>query len=321
MKIYILILICLMAFAGVGFCQVDTMRLLEVGSVTAPGTITNWYFEDLNGDSIKEIILTTANSVNIYSGQSFAPIWSQEGFTNPQDLNFADINNDGMIDFSVKDTSHIYLIDPHHSTTIWTSPMLDSTYRCYTIGDRNGDGFNDIIIVRKEIFIRNQNMGNKDSVWIDIFDGPLWLYASGDTILVSCYHFQDVMSVSGSIETPSAITIANLSNLAGNVIRIILFSTISESWSAHGATSGTTDGNIRIIGVNGNYEMLISGVGQMSSNFINNIDGLNRLYSVGYYNHWVHYQVFSIRNTIFSVNQLSADTQVVDLPPINRTRS
>ncbi|NLI16724.1 MAG: hypothetical protein GX409_10620, partial [candidate division Zixibacteria bacterium] len=67
MKIYIFTLIGLLAISGLAFAQVDTMRLLEVGSVTAPGTITNWYFEDLNGDSIKEIILTTANSVNIYS--------------------------------------------------------------------------------------------------------------------------------------------------------------------------------------------------------------------------------------------------------------
>jgi hypothetical protein len=167
-----------MAFAGVGFCQVDTMRLLEVGSVTAPGPITNWYFEDLNGDSIKEIILTTANSVNIYSGQSFAPIWSQEGFTNPQDLNFADINNDGLIDFSVKDTSHIYLIDPHHSTTIWTSPMLESTYKCYTIGDRNNDGYFDLFMAKQY-----SNIYYTDTIFITIFNGPQ--YSNYDTYVFS----------------------------------------------------------------------------------------------------------------------------------------
>jgi hypothetical protein len=174
MKTYIVALISILVSAGVAFCQVDTMRLIEVGSITAPGNITNWYFEDLNADSIKEIILTTPNSVNIYNGQTYAPIWSQAGFTSPKDLNFADINNDGLVDFSVKDTSHIYLIDPHHSTTIWTSPALDSLYRCYEIGDRNDDGWEDMALVTKTPFIYTSAVPDTDTIWVDIYDGPYY---------------------------------------------------------------------------------------------------------------------------------------------------
>jgi hypothetical protein len=181
MKISFYSLAFVILFSAISYGQVDTMRLLEVGSVTAPGAITNWYFEDLNGDSIKEIILTTANSVNIYSGSTFSPIWSQSGFTNPTDLNFADINNDGLIDFSVKDTSHIYLIDPHHSSTIWTSPMLDSTYKCYMEGDRNDDGWVDLFVANQQYY------ASRETVYVKFYDGPQYLLSNELIFTVSGY--------------------------------------------------------------------------------------------------------------------------------------
>lgn len=243
MKIYISILICLVAFASLAFAQVDTMRLLEVGSVTAPGAITNWYFEDLNGDSIKEIILTTANSVNIYSGQSFAPIWSQDGFTGPKDLNFADINNDGLIDFSVKDTSHIYLIDPHHSTTIWTSPMLDSTYKCYTIGDRNLDSVVDIVMIKAEVFNRVGIENNQDTIWIECYDSPLY-NLTADTFMLCfyySYYYNNTVHYTRS-ELPEHTSIYSLTFESQAHNYLFLFNTIYLSSSQSTMTTSANNG-------------------------------------------------------------------------------
>jgi hypothetical protein len=250
MKIMMSILLGLLVFSSIAFCQVDTMRLLEVGSVTAPGTITNWYFEDLNGDSIKEIILTTANSVNIYSGSTFSPIWSQSGFTNPTDLNFADINNDGLIDFSVKDTSHIYLIDPHHSTTIWTSPMLDSTYRCYMIGDRNDDNYSDVVIVNKEIFSRRYNSANFDTVWMKCCDGPSYNQVSNSNLLCLNYdYYEGGMFRFERSDHPTRITLQTISINSQNLKRLILFNTITAGHWGH-TEAWTTFGSVYVFDAN-----------------------------------------------------------------------
>jgi len=245
MKSQLIITLIIAMLASLAFSQVDTMRLLEIGSVTAPGTITNWYFEDLNGDSIKEIILTTANSVNIYSGQTFAPIWSQSGFTNPKDLNFADINNDSLIDFSVKDTSHIYLIDPHHSTTIWTSPMLDSTYRCYTIGDRNGDYYGDVIIVYKEIFSRSGDSTNLDTAWIKCYDGPSYAQTHNTILLCLNYAYYQYVYLYERYDSPVKITLKAISLNSQNIYRIILFNNIASGYYGH-TGGGSASGSIYV---------------------------------------------------------------------------
>ncbi len=239
----------ILVLAGVAFAQVDTMRLLEVGSVTAPGPITNWYFEDLNGDSIKEIILTTANSVNIYSGSSFSPIWSQDGFINPKDLNFADINNDGLIDFSVKDTSHIYLIDPHHSTTIWTSPLLDSLYKCYTIGDRNGDSIIDVAIVTEEPFGWIPEIPDTDTVWINTYDGPDFNNLTSYYSYVINFAGHDGMGHGyNNLESSAKIEICNITCDWQIETRIILFTNQNNAGSAHGGYSWEGhSGGLRII--------------------------------------------------------------------------
>lgn len=166
------------------FCQVDTLMLVEIGSIEAPAEITNLYIEDLDGDSLKEIILTTATNVHIYNGITYEPIWTSPELANPQDLLFEDINLDGLIDFSVKDTTNIHLFDPHNDTVIWTSPAIDSTHKCYTIGDRNDDDWIDVAIVSKEWFTRPRDRDNMDTVWTKIYDGPDFYINSEFTILM-----------------------------------------------------------------------------------------------------------------------------------------
>jgi hypothetical protein len=252
MKYLFIVLSGLLAFTSLAFCQVDTMRLLEVGSVTAPGTITNWYFEDLNGDSIKEIILTTANSVNIYSGSTFSPIWSQSGFTNPKDLNFADINNDGLIDFSVKEDSHIYLIDPHHSTTIWTSPMLDFSYRCYAIGNWDSDNFIDIAIVTQEINSSSPNVPDTDSVYVDIYQGINFQHVYRHySIVVNLQYYYSPDNGYSYDKFPTKIWMGKVVDNSQLVNRILLYiHATGTTWGPGGFSSESHNGNLQVFTYN-----------------------------------------------------------------------
>jgi hypothetical protein len=249
MKSQALILIMIAALATAAFCQVDTMRLLEVGSVTAPGPITNWYFEDLNGDSIKEIILTTANSVNIYSGQSFAPIWSQDGFTNPKDLNCLDLNNDGLRDISLQDNQHIYFIDPNDSSTIWVSSLLDSTYRFYAVGDWNADAVIDIAIGS---YKGRDETASMDTIIVRLCNGNQYIPNDSTYILLNNYHRSTGSSTEDNRETIHKAFFTPLTGVNGTMPALVLFITKSYYFYTSGYphnSSGNGNGAVDIYNI------------------------------------------------------------------------
>ena len=59
MRVNIFGVIALMVLPLVSYAQVDTLELVEIGSIQAPLLIRGLYIEDLDGDSLKEIILCT----------------------------------------------------------------------------------------------------------------------------------------------------------------------------------------------------------------------------------------------------------------------
>ncbi|MEE9554607.1 MAG: T9SS type A sorting domain-containing protein [candidate division Zixibacteria bacterium] len=235
MKSLILAMTILAALAFPVLAQVDTLQLLEFGRIDAPSEITNLYIEDLDGDNLKEIILTTSTNVHIYNGITYEPIWASPELDHPRDLNFADINLDGFIDFSVKDTTNIHLFDPLNDAVIWTSPAIDSTYKCYIIGDRNDDDWMDVAIVSKEWFTRELIEGNMDTVWVDLFDGPV--FAEDDHFIILMLNFL----ISGgpgyywaSYEYPIDIIMEDISGTDGIFPRIVISTDFSSRAGAPG---------------------------------------------------------------------------------------
>jgi len=213
---------------AVSSAQVDTLQLMEIGSIQAPSGITELYVEDLDGDSLKEIIICTDYYVYIYDSQTYQVEWTSPPLNQPMDLLFEDINCDGLIDLSIQDSTNIHLFDPHTPQTIWTSPPLDSTYKCYTIGDRNEDDWIDIAIVRKELFSRYQYPDNMDTVWVEVYDGPSFTGQMDFISLllnINClagnYHWWD-------FEVPTSVCINRITGSGGNESRISMF-TITES--------------------------------------------------------------------------------------------
>lgn len=205
-----------------GFCQVDTLMLVEINNFEIVDNITNLFIEDLNGDDIKELIICTNYFIYIYNSINNDLIWTSPTLVNPEDLMFEDINHDGLLDLSVKDSLNIYLFDPHNYNTIWTSPALDSTYKCYTIGDRNEDGWIDVAIVSKEPFTRFGDPDNCDTAWVDLYDGPLFEQDVGFFILMQNYTYESGYDTFR--ESPNRITIKKISGENGLEIKIFIFS-------------------------------------------------------------------------------------------------
>jgi hypothetical protein len=72
--------------AATAYGQIDTLMLVEIGSIQAPSEITELYVEDLDGDSLKEIILCTDYYVYIYNSQTFQVQWTSPPLNHPTDF-------------------------------------------------------------------------------------------------------------------------------------------------------------------------------------------------------------------------------------------
>ncbi len=224
------------------FCQVDTLMLVEINSIEVSGEITHLYTESIR-DDIQEIFICTQDHIYVYDSQTNELIWSRGELINPEDLLFEDINNDGFKDLAFRDSLNIFLYDVINSDLIWTSPELDSTYKCYTIGDRNDDGWIDVAVVTKELFTRPDDWENYDTVWVDLLDGPNFDLQNEIIVLMHNYseNWPDHHGTHGEI--PSKIIIEKITNMNQLQSAIFLFSTIRCHWYGMGGSWGS-DGNI-----------------------------------------------------------------------------
>jgi hypothetical protein len=240
-RISILTIILVTAIASTAFCQVDTLQLVEIGSIQAPSEITELYVEDLDGDSLKEIILCTDSYVYIYNSQTYQVEWTSPPLNVPTDLLFEDINGDGLIDLSVQDSANIHLFDPHTPQTIWTSPPLDSTYKCYTIGDRNNDDWIDVAIVTKEWFTRYFIEDNRDTSWVEIFDGPAFNISNNHIILIPNYTIElELGHMANHREYPVNVKIEEITGAGGIEKRLLLDLKMQHYGTVHGGGSFDT---------------------------------------------------------------------------------
>jgi len=193
--------LAILVIAITAFAQVDTLSLVEIDSLVAPSMINKMYIENIT-DSTKAIFLCTDNYIYAYDSQTRDLIWTSPEMAVPNDLQFADINNDGYCDIAAHDSINIYLFDVVNNQTIWTSPELDSTYGCYTIGDRNSDGVIDLVISR---LYKSDTTSIYDTLRTTIYDGPNYSFTGYfNTLLNSENEYYSVT------ETPSTIRIIYL---------------------------------------------------------------------------------------------------------------
>ncbi len=203
----------ILLLALTGFCQTDTLYFVESASIQPPDPVSQLYIQDLNGDTLQELIVCSEQHIFVYSGADLGLIWVSPDLVIPSDLKFADFDGDSLLDISCKCAAAVYLFDPLHSRTIWTSPELDERYICYAVGDRNADGGPDIGIMIKEPFTRYGVPNNMDSVWIRLYD-----YPDFDSSLARSFRIENYEYYYGNpwdpdewrvrhLETPIALTI------------------------------------------------------------------------------------------------------------------
>jgi len=225
MKILV-IMAAMLILASAAFAQVDTLMLVEDNSIEVPDSITNVYVENIT-DSSKAIFISTGNYIYAYDSQSLELIWTSPVLANPRDLQFADIDNDGFTDISVRDNFNLNLFDIINDQIIWTRLELDSTYKCYAIGDANNDSFQDIMIAIKEPFTGSWDWYNADTVWLEINYGPEFICCDSIMVLMNNRHYWDGRESFYRYQWPYNISTENFFNQGENITRIALFSKIS----------------------------------------------------------------------------------------------
>jgi hypothetical protein len=302
-KIAVLAFIVIFAGAPAVFAQLDTLELVGVGSITLSQSITNLYVQDLNGDSLQEIILTDSSFVYVYDGPTRQLLWRSPELQRPRDLKYGDLDGDSLFDIAVQDNQHIWLFNPHDSNLVWMSPILDSTFSCFTIGDINSDSINDFIFLRKEIFTRRGNDDNRDTVWLDYYPGPVFARNGGYAVTMSNIDFVTPEGYGvNKRQGPEKAIVVNLSGIDGNRQRIVIFSrsitTVSSGYSHAGG-----------IWVNDavNYQgFYYENIGYLEKAHEIMADDLRRLYAI--FGSYIWSQTWVMGNWTYRQGILSADT-------------
>ncbi len=261
--------------------------LNQIDNIILPETLITINAQDLNHDGQSEIVVTTAHYVLVYHGSGgtdYLLLWTSPALARPAGLILSDINNDSLTDIAVSDSSHIYLFDPYHSNTIWTSPQLDSTFSCFTFGDINNDTNGDVVIVRNEYFSRRNDSQNLDTVWVDIYDGPSFIQRSGPVILVRYYEYSEGNIYRQYYETPSKVIVAPLTGTGGTLNRLVLFTSNSSYYRHYSPWQEltTSGGYLRIFDpISFDYEFYNIGVLRLYN--IEVVNSQNQLEVIAYF--------------------------------------
>jgi hypothetical protein len=306
-------------FAGASAsAQVDTLELVEIGRIALPQAITKLYVQDLNGDSLKEIILADSTYAYVYDWPTRNLLWRSPQMIRPRDVQFGDLDGDGLLDIAVRDDQSLRLFDPHDSSLIWTSPSFDSTFSCYTIGDFQNDGYLDFIIVKKEVFSRRQDCDNGDTVWIDIYDGPDFSHtASAMTIMLnySAFWGEPYPTFEYRYENPYRIIVASLSGQNGLYSKAIIFSAISEAyWNEYIGGYEKSSGNVYLVDPGNMNVGSLDNESRISSFIINEDNSTRKLCAIAeyyYYYNWTGSEGTTITKYLYG---LSYD--IVTIQPI-----
>ncbi|MCP4582322.1 MAG: T9SS type A sorting domain-containing protein [candidate division Zixibacteria bacterium] len=236
MRSILLKAILIIALASPATAQIDTLMLVEIDNIDVPENISEIYIEDLT-DSTRAIFIVTNNHIYAHDSQSYALFWTSRELDEPQNLRFADINSDGYTDLSVEDNLNIYLFDAIHDQTIWTSPVLDITYKCYGLGDRNYDGLPDIVTADHW---HSDTTLDLDTVYVKAYENPAFDLEDETFFYVPWYDSSEGMQTWGIHESPYQVIIGDITHQ--NQLQSYIF--IFTSYVSYGyePTAGGSDG-------------------------------------------------------------------------------
>ncbi len=208
MKSILILSISLMAITPCAYCQVDTLEAVLAGSIGLPDSITQLYTQNINGDSLNEIILCTPHNVYVYGSAGNQLLWISPVLINPRDLQFADFNGDSIPDFAVHTDTAIIIFRLPDTTAVYSAPISPSLFKVFTTGDSDDDGVPDLLLVSQEPF----EFGDRqDTAWISLKYGPDFSRFGDNCLTLTNYdRYPDQWSHYYSRETVNKILLAKI---------------------------------------------------------------------------------------------------------------
>ncbi len=289
----------------------------HIGNIPLPETLITIQTQDMNRDSLAEIIVSTDHHILVYSQTGHIPdyglSWTSPPLIRHRGLMVQDIDGDSLADIALSDSLHIYLLDPWNNDTIWTSPQLDGTFMIFTVGDRNNDGESDVLTVRKEPFIRDGDWQNFDTTWVDIYDGPVFHLQPGTIVLVRYAYTQDQTCWRFFREVPSKLEVKTISGNDGLSTKLLLYTKYHYSLhcSSHANLYSEWEGSglLNLIDPQ-NFNCHQDSIGELKGEYISNVN--NRLYTKAiafkYYGSQTLYRGWQ-RETYY-LNTISSDSVI-----------
>jgi hypothetical protein len=252
MKCLIIMAILISLVASPAIAQVeDTLQLTQVSSITASEGIWNCLSANFWNDNTSELVLCGSSHIFIYDGLTQALLWTSPMLATSGVVNglieFLDMNNDGYVDLAIADTICVQIFDIVHDQRIWSSDTIVPNSYSFGLGDRNSDGFPDVIIQKRG---PTDYDNNPDSAWIEAFDGPDFHFTQRIYFPLDAYH-HSYPDYENMVETPGRIVITQLSGNQGLQNALVIF-TPKRRWSIYydGVYINQTeikDGGIRIL--------------------------------------------------------------------------
>ncbi len=105
--------------ASAALAQTDSLMLSEISNIQAPANITGFYAADLQGDSTKELIISSITNLYVYNSQTGALLWTSPEMHNPRDVTFYDLDGDSHPDIAVRDSLNLFVFSGFDFHLLW----------------------------------------------------------------------------------------------------------------------------------------------------------------------------------------------------------
>jgi hypothetical protein len=283
------VLIVLM-FYSIGLGQVDTLQLCELVRIQTPDWISFVYVEEMTGDNIKDFVVCTGTHLYIYNGANFEICWISPYILCAGEIKFADADGDNDLEIFCRSGQNIYVFNPPNQTVYWTSPAFGDLYRFFAVGDRNNDGYADIVMLFEEPFGRPNVQNNYDTVWINVYDGPTFLNINYTLFRLANYSVYNAM-MQGQHEHSETVTDIFVEGLEGDTSGAtigIFYQQTDFQWANHNIIfDAYQNGILKIIHGN-NLNLQNTAVAGATSYFRPiRINGGLYIFSISDYKTWV----------------------------------
>jgi hypothetical protein len=309
----ILILLTMPAIA-----QIDSLRFTQIAVISSSEHVNNCLVVDFWNDNLPELVISGTNHVFVYNGQNHNLIWTSPTlsnyYTQGWQLELKDMNNDGYPDLAISDTSNLYIYNIVQNQNICNLPIMHFK-SFFGLGDRNSDGFADIIVAKRG---PTDGDSNPDSAWFEAYDGPNFNLSLRHGFLVDSYHHNGTPDYMNLEEDPGPIVIADLSGNQGLQRKIIIFTHYAKSaswWDGVYFTQIQGEaGGIKIVNpVTLAGLITIPNVGKMTSYSVRQVQQNQYLYEIA--NSWTYTEqtplCFSYYNSNDYIRRISASGEII----------